>query len=368
MAGVKEVEEGGSAEKGGFERSIVASRNLQIRAITALTALLYVIYNLMERLIAPQETLPLVTAVHLYINAPMLLAISFMTLSKRTAPFVLPALFLSPLIAAAGHLAIVATLRQHALLYLPEIYLMLFWIFTVSGLGLRSATLAALLVLGLTEYGTTLITLPELIYWSHQFWLLAAFSFGLLGAWLLESSRKKIYENHLQLQKQAAELEEMAVTDTLTGLYNRGKFDEMLQYEMQRTERYKGPMGLILMDIDHFKRINDTHGHPVGDRILVEMAELLKRNTRVSDTIGRWGGEEFAIICPETDEAGTRKLAEHLRLEIAGHDFEHIGKTQTASCGVTMLQKDDTPASIVKRSDDALYLAKDSGRNSVVCL
>ena len=350
--------------KESFEHWLHTSRHLQIRAVTALTASLYVIYALLERFIAPVEVMPLLMQVHLYINAPMLFAISALTFFPRYDRYVVPSLFVSPLIAASGNMAIVVAL-DGAVRYLPEIYLMLFWIFTISGLGLRSAALCGFLVLLLTEYGTTwLVTLSEDTYWMHQFWLLAAFSFGVLGAYLLEKSKKTIYHNHLKLEAQAAELVHLASTDKMTGLYNRAKLDEALNMEMERSRRYGHPLGVILMDIDHFKKINDTYGHPVGDDVLIKLAKLLDHNTRITDTLGRWGGEEFVIISPHTDRAGVIHLAENLRHNIEAHTFESVGR-QTASFGVTLLRDEDTAASVIKRADDALYSAKAEGRNRV---
>ncbi|MDQ7055287.1 MAG: GGDEF domain-containing protein [Persephonella sp.] len=152
--------------------------------------------------------------------------------------------------------------------------------------------------------------------------------------------------------------------DTLTGIYNKGKFNQVLDTELKKVKRYRRPLGLILFDIDHFKKINDAYGHQVGDYILKTIAEIVKKNIRDTDIFARWGGEEFVIIAPETDINGTKILAEKLRNAIEENRFDRVGKV-TASFGVTEATSEDTIDSIVHRADEALYLAKEKGRNRV---
>ncbi|RIX41577.1 MAG: diguanylate cyclase [Rhodocyclales bacterium GT-UBC] len=161
-----------------------------------------------------------------------------------------------------------------------------------------------------------------------------------------------------------ARLELLSVTDKLTGLFNRLKLDELLDTEIRRARRSADPFGVIMLDIDHFKRINDSHGHQVGDQVLVSLVRLLVDNTRQTDWLGRWGGEEFLVICPHTGLEGTRQLAEHLRAACAEHGFPVIGSL-TASFGVTAWEADDHPEHLIGRADSALYEAKRQGRNQV---
>ncbi len=167
-----------------------------------------------------------------------------------------------------------------------------------------------------------------------------------------------------QLEAKNVALNQLAVTDQLTGLYNRVKLDEALRIELNRSDRFNNVFGIILLDIDYFKDINDTYGHQVGDEILISIAELLMKHTRKTDVVGRWGGEEFLIICPEIEEKGIIKLAEKLRLIIENYKFPVIN-SKTASFGVTLYRQDDITNVIIKRADDALYSAKDGGRNRV---
>ncbi|TWI72998.1 polar amino acid transport system substrate-binding protein [Desulfobotulus alkaliphilus] len=188
----------------------------------------------------------------------------------------------------------------------------------------------------------------------------------------LSTEKKQFQQLLCDLNRLKTELEEknhalnrLAVTDQLTGLYNRLKLDQSFQYEVDRSEKYGHSFGIILMDIDYFKEINDTYGHQTGDRILVILSDLILANTRKTDIIGRWGGEEFLIICPEIDEAGIKMLAEKLQGVIASFVFPEIQRT-TASFGVTLYRKNDDIPSLMKRADEALYTAKKSGRNKAI--
>jgi diguanylate cyclase (GGDEF)-like protein len=159
-------------------------------------------------------------------------------------------------------------------------------------------------------------------------------------------------------------IEEISITDRLTGIYNRVRLDEVLKNEHERFKRYGDSFSVILFDIDHFKYINDTHGHLVGDKALKEIAQLTRRMVRATDVPGRWGGEEFLIVSPHSDQEGAKQLAEKLRLAIAEHDFGRAARI-TASFGVATVDAQTTPDSLLKAVDDALYHAKENGRNRV---
>ncbi len=171
---------------------------------------------------------------------------------------------------------------------------------------------------------------------------------------------KEKLEQELVAQKELMEYK--AHHDALTGLQNRLELEESLKELETHYTRYRRPYAIIMIDIDHFKNINDTHGHPVGDEILKSFAKVLSEHTRAADIVGRWGGEEFMIICKETDIRGAHKLAETIRTIIETYDFNISGRV-TASFGVSEA-KDEMPISvIVKEADDALYLSKNNGRN-----
>jgi len=156
----------------------------------------------------------------------------------------------------------------------------------------------------------------------------------------------------------------LSITDKLTGLFNRLKLDETLNDEFNRSNRFKNSFGIIIIDIDYFKKVNDTDGHLVGDQVLIHFAKILKDNIRKVDVVGRWGGEEFMIISTETDFQGTVKIAESLREIISKYEFPTIGNI-SASFGVTIYDGDENIEKVIARADSALYQAKKNGRNRV---
>jgi len=159
-------------------------------------------------------------------------------------------------------------------------------------------------------------------------------------------------------------IEELSITDRLTGLYNRLKLDEMLSLHVSMAHRHKAPFSVIMLDIDKFKSVNDTYGHQVGDTFLQEIASVLKTNIRLEDVLGRWGGEEFLILLPNMTCEGALLLAEKLRLAIETYSFSTVG-SRTSSFGVASYTQSDNTKTIVGRADEALYRAKANGRNRV---
>lgn len=181
---------------------------------------------------------------------------------------------------------------------------------------------------------------------------------------LNEALEQKVAERTRELEDKNQELARLAITDGLTGLFNRAKLDVELALEIARAERYDSLFSVVLMDIDHFKHINDSHGHQIGDSVLIELAEILRQTTRACDKAGRWGGEEFLVVCPQTDQTGAQRLAEHQRARIAEHRFA-TPCACTASYGVAQYRAGDKAATLLARADAALYRAKDAGRNCV---
>ena len=161
------------------------------------------------------------------------------------------------------------------------------------------------------------------------------------------------------------DIETLSLTDSLTGLPNRRQLDETVEKIMANAERHTRPFSVVLVDLDKFKQVNDNYGHQVGDEILRETGQILLENTRKGDTAGRWGGEEFIIICPETDANAATHLAEHLRRIIEAHPFDKIDH-QTASFGVAQWSAGESYKQLLKRADQALYQGKAQGRNCVV--
>jgi len=181
-----------------------------------------------------------------------------------------------------------------------------------------------------------------------------------------------------QLRSAKGQLEKLSVTDGLTGLYNHRHFQERLAEEFRRSQRYADPVSLIMLDLDHFKLVNDRFGHPFGDRVLRETAELIRSSIRDPDICARYGGEEFAIILPKTHLQGALAVAERmfraLRTKAHIYDGSASGAPRaqvvvTASIGIAFYPSKDvtTPELLVKFADDALYRAKGEGRDAI-CL
>lgn len=168
---------------------------------------------------------------------------------------------------------------------------------------------------------------------------------------------KILSEKNLQLQR-------ISQTDHLTGLYNRLKTDQVIKSEIARAERYGGTFSVMLFDIDFFKKVNDSKGHQAGDKVLIQISQLVTNNLRASDILGRWGGEEFMVVTPELDASGAAKLAEKLRTLIESHTFpEQINVT--ASFGVAEYRMGNSPDVLLSHADKLLYEAKSAGRNRV---
>ena len=155
-----------------------------------------------------------------------------------------------------------------------------------------------------------------------------------------------------------------ANVDQLTGALNRSRIDESAQFELLRYQRYGHPVTLLFFDIDHFKEVNDSHGHAVGDAVLRHTCAIVRQCMRTTDLLGRWGGEEFLLLLPNTGMTSARLLAERIRSAIAEGDFSPL-KQVTASFGVAECRKDETWDSFVARADAAMYRAKRGGRNRV---
>jgi diguanylate cyclase (GGDEF)-like protein len=172
----------------------------------------------------------------------------------------------------------------------------------------------------------------------------------------------------LALASQVSRLRKVAATDALTALYNRRYFFELGELELERARRYSYPLSLIIMDIDHFKKINDQYGHTVGDQVLVVIAHRCREATRKVDAICRYGGDEFSILLPGTDLWEAQKAAERLRTSIASQPIntqEHGAIFLTASLGVATLRNEMSFNDLFREADAALYVAKRSGRNRV---
>jgi len=174
----------------------------------------------------------------------------------------------------------------------------------------------------------------------------------------------------INLKQANDKLRELAIRDELTGLYNHRHFQDQLEYEIKRSARHEHNLSLLLLDIDFFKKINDTHGHPTGDYVLKDIAALMSGLVRNCDVVARYGGEEFGIILPETNSIGAKVLAQRVRRGIEQHSFRYkkLEISVTVSIGLASNDMTEEPmdrTELISRSDQALYKAKRDGRNRV---
>lgn len=166
------------------------------------------------------------------------------------------------------------------------------------------------------------------------------------------------------VQERTRELHQLANTDELTGIFNRRKFSEVMQMELTRAKRYGSLLSVIILDVDHFKAINDTHGHNAGDMVLQKLAQVISSTLRDTDIFARWGGEEFIILAPCGESNQPNVMAERLRSAVENCIFGEVGKV-TCSFGVTEFRFGDEQDTMINRADHNLYQAKNSGRNRV---
>lgn len=190
---------------------------------------------------------------------------------------------------------------------------------------------------------------------------------------LIEEKRRlmeTLKKNNEQLEHVNRILKELAIRDGLTGLYNHRYFQEALTMELARSRRHERTFSLIFMDVDFFKKYNDTHGHLQGDQLLATLGKILKDRLRFTDIVARYGGEEFVALLPETSKGNARRLAENLRQCVADHPFpgaevQPLGRV-TVSMGVAAFPEDGTDSpTLIQCADQALYQAKRNGRNTV---
>ncbi|MGB5596483.1 MAG: diguanylate cyclase [Crocosphaera sp.] len=184
---------------------------------------------------------------------------------------------------------------------------------------------------------------------------------------LIEKLRQitnRIASDQEQQKKLREHLQALANVDELTGAFNRRKLQEMLSYEIERTRRNQNNLSIIVFDIDFFKRVNDTYGHPVGDQVLCKLVTIVKQSIRKIDSLYRIGGEEFVILCPDTNNEQVLNLAERIRQSIENTSFDEVEQV-TISLGVTQFKESDQQKEFINRADKALYKSKENGRNQV---
>ncbi|HWR58862.1 MAG TPA: diguanylate cyclase [Thermodesulfovibrionales bacterium] len=193
-----------------------------------------------------------------------------------------------------------------------------------------------------------------------------------LNAVIYAALRTKALQDELrqrnrQMEELLVKVELLAITDPLTGLYNRRHFETVLKKEMKESKRYNRPVTCLMIDVDHFKRINDSYGHEAGDLVLREVAQSLKQSMREVDTVARWGGEEFIAVMPSTNKEKAVEPASRILRTISQKSFEQIpGETVTVSIGISSADGNiQSLEELLRGADSALYEAKRTGRNRI---
>lgn len=334
-----------------------ADATKQIKYMLLLTALVYMIMSIANEFIAPDLIKERLYIYQRYIITSLGLLIAYVAYTNRSFFLTELLLFLAPVFTVIGHVVIFSQLDTYSQ-YQTELYLLIFWLYTISGLRLVHSIITSSIVFIIG------VMYPYLCYPDqtdafimHTSWMVITMLFGLVGGYFLQASQKESFLKE-------KELEDLVRKDSMTGLYNRVKLDEVLSAELNRSQRYKKNIGIMILDIDFFKMVNDTYGHLVGDKVLIEISHYIQENIRVSDTVFRWGGEEFIILCLEVNEKQVVELAEHVRRKVEQMTFSEVGK-KTVSIGVTLSKDNDTTQTIIKRADAAVYEAKEYGRNCV---
>jgi diguanylate cyclase (GGDEF)-like protein len=241
----------------------------------------------------------------------------------------------------------------------------------VAGAASAAATLFVFRLAGVRSIDVTVLGVVA-DGWGLAMFVLACF----LALQLLLNSRvslhreRRLVETAAALREATARSEDTAAHDPLTGVLNRGGLRDELGPELRRSRRYGRPLSLLMIDLDHFKGVNDEHGHPFGDLVLIDVAHTISSNVRESDIVARYGGEEFVVVLTETDLRGSTRVAEKLRLQISSRTTAHRGVSDriTVSVGVAELAPHglEGEAALIERADHALYEAKRAGRNRVV--
>jgi diguanylate cyclase (GGDEF)-like protein len=341
-----------------FRRWHLDARVRQVRYVAFLTAALYFGYTVMEWQWGDNPDLARLQSLRGLAVGSLLCLIGLMSYRPKLHGAMRLLLVIAPVSAVAGNLYLSANAQEFSD-YAPEIYLAIIWTFSVSGLTLWPALASALASVGLAlGFAAAHPMEVKALHHLHLLWMGSAFAFGLLGAALLQLGYRELFTQQLQLKR-------LATVDDVTLLWNRRHIRDHLAREAVRSDRTADALSIIILDLDHFKRVNDQYGHVVGDSVLRQFGRLLRHSVRATDLVGRFGGEEFMIVLPATDARLAGQVAEKLRGVIAEHHFDPNGR-QTASFGVADYRPGEALDDFIHRADAALYRAKHEGRDRVI--
>lgn len=331
--------------------------NRQIQYILALTGTIYILMGIVNLSTFSSNNYIIIIFIQLFLIPSYAFFISYLAYRKSTFSTLETLLFLAPILTVLTHIFLFPNMADYSS-YQTELYLLIFWTLTISGLHLEKAILASIIVFVIG------VLYPYFFFHSqgapfilHTMWMSISILFGTVGGFLIYQSNKETF-------KKERELQYFATVDTLTGLNNRHYLKEFGLSIFANAKRHGDDMSIIICDLDYFKAINDTYGHLSGDKVLKEFAFLLLNNKRMEDLTIRYGGEEFLVVLPKCDVLSAKDKAEKIRIALANLDIEGI--KVTASFGVAqMTSKHKDFESILKDADDNLYRAKENGRNRV---
>jgi diguanylate cyclase len=353
---------------------VLSRRTRQRRQIQGMIAASYVVDGLVLLVFAEAGAVPL-TIAPAYVATGLLSVAFYLVLSEtgftehfKDHYFLVPQLFIS----VAIMLAFAYVASAVGLLFLCTLYLV------VNFGSLRSSPAQSALIWTMITAGVAFLFLltdkPIGLPLGSQLERVASMLVFVLGIGrclfvgiFSSTMRQSLYQSGLKLKEAYRRIEELAELDELTGSFNRRSIMRMLEEEIARSGRLKVPCSVALIDLDFFKRINDLYGHPTGDEVLRTFAITVFANIRTIDRFGRYGGEEFLLILPDTDEASAALLLNRLRAIIAELDWSAFsaGMRVTISAGVAALRTNESSDTLLARADGALYASKARGRNRV---
>ena len=367
-------------ESPGFEKEflgwIYASRNVRTRLAMLLVCFLYAVLGMLDPLFSTGAIAETARQLHFYVVIPMLLATVLLGSVRGGERIFIPASIVTTATAAVCNLYLVHHQGLESY-YVPELYFMVIWVFSIAGFRLQTAIVFGTGMVAAAVVNALSIpdAAPRAVY-EYFFWLFVALSLAYLGGHLLEYYAKVNFYNLVRLQweidereKAQGRLKHAALHDPLTGLPNRVLLSDRLAGAILQAERKREKVGWLYIDLDHFKQINDTHGHGAGDRLLATVGQRLRTCVRESDTVGRLGGDEFTVLLTGIRDAGDAlRIAEQIRagLETPCDLGGGVRFDVSASIGVALYPDhggDETALS--KSADAAMYRSKNAGRNAV---
>jgi diguanylate cyclase len=373
-----------NATKNAFHKDFFRKTITQLRLNILLGAFLYGILGVIDHLVVPDIQLK-AWFIRYCIVCPVVIGIYLLTFTRFFRKLMHPMLVFGGFVASAGAIALILIAPAPvSYLYFTGLLLCLIFYYTFVGMRFYTASMLSwgsfLLYLALVRWKSDIPT-PYLI---HNTLVLLAFNItGMWGSYLRERymlsdfmhrrtilNQKAVLRMTMQdIEKARCEAEEISRLDPLTNLFNRRHFFSVANIEFERDEQYPVRLALIMIDIDHFKSINDTHGHHAGDLVLLSVTESIRSTVRRSDIPCRYGGEEFLILLPDTELSAAVNIGKRLReiIESKAIDTGKDNITVTASVGVAaMSENDDSKIDVlIRRADQALYEAKLGGRNQV---